>query len=165
MCPNFGYETQGGSSASIENTIMGAVFTITEDGTADSITAYISIFSGYSDNVKAAIYKHSDLSLIASSAQQVISSTGWKTFPLNNEALTSGTAYILVIWATNANGVCALRYNDGDIDQGHTDYEIYDGFPDPYVPSHTTRKASVYCTYTAGGPPPPAAGGILAQVI
>jgi len=157
--PNFGYETKGVNTDLLDNCIKGAVFTITEAGTADNITVALkkSSSQGSAWNVKCAIYKHSDLSLKGSTEQRSITPTTgfvWYTFSFAEPkpSLTADTEYVLVVWANNPSGNMQLAYSLGDATQGHTQSIAYTGtFPNPLVPSHTNHKTSIYCTYTAGG--------------
>jgi len=147
---NFGYETQGGSVDSVENIIRGSVFTITEAGTADSITFYGSNSNG--KKIKCAIYKHSDLSLVKATNERtdIPITYAWYTFTFSEPkpSLTANTEYILVVWSNSAFG--AIAYSAGDADQGHYQSLTYDSFPNPLVPTHNNNKYSIYCTYTAG---------------
>jgi len=167
---NFGYETVGGSTAWLGGRIRGSVFTITEEGTADSIT--VSLYNGgsaWTGKLKCAIYLHSDLNLKGATEERTIALTGtltWYTFNFATPkpSLTANTAYILVVWAEMGNGNVKVAYSGGDANQGHYQLISYTGnFPNPLVPTHDNNKYSIYCTYTVGGAPP--AGGILAQVI
>lgn len=156
--PNFGYETKGTvSAASIENVASGSVFTISEDGTGDSITAGLASTNGL--KVKAGVYLHSDSSFVTNGAAtertitiDAFPTITWETFTFaSSPSLTGSTAYVLTVFGEDGAGGSFLAYDAGDVDQGHADGEIYNGFPDPATFSHTDRKYSVYCTYTASG--------------
>jgi hypothetical protein len=155
--PNFGYETMSTDYPdAIEDIIRGSVFSITEDGTADSITVGLhSSATAGRWTVKCAIYKHSDLSLVGATAQRtnlaIATSGTWYTFTFADPkpSLFSGTAYVLVVWAKNdASYTLYLHGTTGTTNQGHYQGITYDGFPDPLVPTHNTRKSCIYCTYT-----------------
>jgi hypothetical protein len=144
--PNFGYETQGASSQDITDRITGSVFTCPEAGTATSITFYNDGTTGVT--YKCAIYKHSDLSLIASSSASTSAGTSWNTISIS--ASLEATDYILVVWSASYIGPIRLTYDAGATNQGHYQTKTYNGnFPNPLVPTHENRKYSVYCTYTA----------------
>jgi len=157
--PNFGYETIYGLTDLLDDTIKGAVFTITEAGTADNMTVALrkSGSQGSAWNVKCAIYKHSDLSLEGSTEQRSITPTTgfvWYTFDFaeSGPSLTADTEYVLVVWANNPSGNMQVAYGIGDANQGHSHSIAYTGtFPNPLVPSHTNHKTSIYCTYSTGG--------------
>ena len=174
----FGCNTIGGSNQEIINRLSGSVFTIPENGTANSITAYILNYCEQDIPVppyyrqtgiylQYALYKHSDLSLIDYTLSTLVKQTswGWKTLNLTqNAVLIADTPYILKLWSKGCAyyEFSAVKYASGDPDQGHyqsLDYDI--GLPDPLVPTHEDRKYSIYCTYT----PPAVPGGILAQII
>jgi hypothetical protein len=155
---NFGYETIGASTVSIEDYIRGSVFTITEDGTADSITVALSSSIDTSKTVKCAIYLHSDLSLKGVTEQRTVAETTtmtWFTFNFNapKPSLTANTAYVLVTWCKSSAGNANFARADGDANQGHRKSQTYNSFPNPLVPTHEIAKYSIYCTYTAGGAP------------
>jgi hypothetical protein len=157
--PNFGYETAGGTEKSCLNRITGSVFTTSESGTADSITAYIRATDPYYSEYgryKYAIYKHSDLSLVGVTEEGVVPGGGfadaWKTlnFTEPKPSLTASIEYILVSWGLPGPQTdVEMHYNAGDVNQGHYQSLAYDTFPDPLVPTHENNKYSIYCTYTA----------------
>jgi len=154
----FGYETIGGSTSFyVENFIAGSVFTIPEDGTADSITVALAYYAGYpqwTGKLECAIYRHSDLSLKGSTEERTIALTNafaWYTFNFTGTkpSLIATTAYVLVVWGESATGYATIAYSAGDTNQGHRQPIVYSGsFPDPLVPAHSNDKFSVYCTYT-----------------
>lgn len=149
----FGYTSTGTTSLDIRNKIAGSVFTCPANGTTVSITAYLTPHaSGYSGNVKAAVYLHSDSSLVDNSTEILVTTEGWKTFTLNGELLTEGEGYVLVVWAEDyANGVY-LDVHAGDTNQYHVDEENYGvNWADPASFVHDSYEASIYITYTEAG--------------
>jgi len=156
--PNFGYETIGTSGASsIEDAIKGSVFTITESGTADSITVELKSTTSWTGKVKCAIYLHSNLSLVKATEERTVALTPTKTwftfnFTVPKPSLTINTAYILVSWGQSATNTAFTDYDAGDTDQGHYQTITYNGFPNPLVPTHSDRKHSIYCSYTVSDP-------------
>lgn len=138
---------------SIENTIVGSVFTAADSGWADSITAYLQVTSS-SKSVKCAIYKQSDLSLVGYTQERTISpsSISWQTFSFNEPKpnLTAGTQYILVAWSSSGYGDTLFYRQDGAIDQAYYDYVTYgSSWPDPFeVEAHGARSYCIYCTYS-----------------
>lgn len=160
---DFGYKIAGANALKLHNQVYGGVFTITEAGTADSITAAIKTLSALpaSSKVKCAIYKHIDLSLVGSTEERTIDFADtftWETFNFDapKPSLTIDTAYILAAWAEYASfKTVYMAGAAGDANQGHYDSEAYGAnFPNPLEPTHSNFKASIYCTYTPGGPPP-----------
>jgi len=155
--PNFGYETLGTIASDIENRIKGSVFTISEDGTADSITVGLKwISSAWTGNVKCAIYEHSDLTLVAPTQErnlQLTSTATWYTFNFSapKPDLTANSEYILCVWGQSVAGTAVTVYEVGNTNQAHVQTVVYNNFPNPLVPTHGTAKYSIYCTYTTGG--------------
>ena len=154
---NFGYETIGTVGVvTLENYIVGSIFTITENGVADSITAALRVTTK-GKNMKCAIYYHGNLSLVGQTSQVSVPVTdpaAWKTFNFTDPKpnLTANTVYILVAWSYSNSGIGTLAYDAGDTNQGHYIATTYDGFPNPLLtPSHYNFKFSIYCTYTVVG--------------
>jgi hypothetical protein len=166
--PNFGYETLVTWTQSIENNILGSLFTMNaEEGTADSITVGLKTGDAWTGKIKCAIYLHSTLARVGVTDERTITLTTtatWYTFVFSGTkpSLTASTAYILVVWGQSATGTAYVVYNDGAANQGHPQSLTYNGFPNPLVPDyHTSDRLSIYCTYTAEG----VAGKMLVQVI
>lgn len=150
----FGDQSVYGCILSIENAIEGEVFTITEDGDADSITILLGCATAWTGKVKCAIYKHSDLSLVGVTEENTIGVTTptWYTFNFigTKPSLVSGTAYILVAWAESASGNLYISANFvGGSTVGHIQGITYNGFPNPFSSTHVAYSYSIYCTYTA----------------
>ena len=154
---NFGYETLGDAGYSIENVIHGSVFTITEAGTADSITVGCTYGTGtWTGKIKCAIYLHSDLSRVGVTDERTVTLTSipaWYTFDFSGTkpSLLATTAYILVAWAEDVTNGAYIRYNTGDTNQGHYQSATYGTFPNPLAPTHLNKVHSIYCTYTVAG--------------
>jgi len=149
----FGYTSTGTTSFDFRNKIAGSVFTCPANGTTVSISAYVTPHaSGYSGHVKAAVYLHSDSTLVDNSTAILVTTEGWKTFTLNGELLIAGEDYVLVVWAENyANGVY-LDAHAGDTNQYHVDEETYGvNWANPASFSHSNYEASIYLTYTEAG--------------
>ena len=154
--PNFGYEEIGTvTTKGVSNTVMrGSVFTIPEDGTADSMTFYGKTSFGAAD-VMLAIYKHSDSSLVGATEEITVTATAqwWPaSFAAPKPSLDASTEYVLVGFAsTSIKFYC---------DAGETDQEHYQGslayptFPNPADFIHYDFKFSIYCTYTPSAAAP-----------
>jgi hypothetical protein len=174
--PSFGYTTVGVTQAETQiwNYITGSIFTCPQDGDANSITAHIWI----TDDpmfVKCAIYRASDLSLIATTEEKTIPRTpdggAWNTFNFlgTPPALVAGVQYLLVVWAGRTPGGVGTAYVENDPVATYLTVRqslIYGAsFPSVLVPTydnshpdyptgHYLRVCSIYCTYTAVAPPP-----------
>jgi hypothetical protein len=157
--PNFGYETIGADVILCDSTheyIRGSVFTITEAGTADSITVALRRAAAGSDKVKCAIYLHSDLSLVGATEERTLDLTTtaiWYTFNFAapKPSLTGNTEYVLVAWADYTAQTIYMARVAGNTDQSHRQDLAYNNFPNSLVPTHYAYKDSIYCTYTTGG--------------
>lgn len=144
----FGYETAGASATTLEDNIVGSVFTGAA-GTGTSITMYVFI---QGTNSKCAIYTHSSLALLTNGTTDQLSpsTTDWVTYDFTASPTLTAVDYILVGWGQFAKYTTSqIYYDSGDTDQGHVDSETYGTFPDPLVPSHNNNKYSIYCTYTS----------------
>lgn len=158
--PSFGYETIGTAGGiSIEDHIVGSLFTITEAGTADSITVALKWITGaWTGKIKCSIYLHSDLSLKGTTEERTIALTSTATkytfnFSGTKPSLIADTGYVLVVWGEAKGGFpnpdAYVLYDAGDANQFHEHYKTYDTFPDPLEQHHYTYKCSIFCNYTA----------------
>jgi uncharacterized protein (UPF0333 family) len=147
----FGDTTQSGSSyTNTENTIVGSRFTITQDGWADSIKAYVNMTSS-AKNMECIIYRHNDSSLVGTTQQvNVPVGTGWVTFNFAQPKplLSANTEYVLVAWSASGYGSANLYYESGSSNQGHTQNSNYGTPPNPASFSHNNNQYAIYCTYT-----------------
>lgn len=152
--PNLGYETIGASPRAINAVARGSVFSMPENGTLQSVTAYIED-GATGDTFVAVIYDATSLSsatLVETSTSRTdISTAGWYTFTCaGTTSLVSGTSYFIGVGSNSAAGA-NVYYDVG------TGYGI-DPF-DPSSPSTPTaldaafnpRLYSTYLTYTAAG--------------
>jgi len=148
--PTFGYTSIGGSDADIQDTITGSVFTLSTAGYAYNITVALRKFSGGTTfPVKCAIYRHSDLSLVAVTEEKNLALTtsyAWYTFSFSSPAYLSADDYVLVVWGS-LSYIHYVAYDAGDTNQGHTQVLSYNSFPDPLNPTHDNNKYSLYATY------------------
>ena len=138
----FGYTGEGGSYDSISYKMRGSVFTGAV-GTVDSVTWY-SWASG-SVNIGAAIYIHSDSSLLVSMfAATAPISFSWNTCSFASSPDISAIDYVLL--GSNTSEI-RHYYDAGDANQGH--YARFTGnYADPATFTHNTNKYSIYATYT-----------------
>jgi len=157
---NFGYETLGtGGNIDIENYIRGSVFTMgAEVGqTADSITAGLKYVTGeWTGKIKCAIYLHGTLAYVGVTEERTITLTStstWYTFNFiaPKPSLTASTDYILSVWAESKTGDAYVVASAPFTNSGHYQSITYGTFPNPLVPTHSSYKHSIYCTYTVTG--------------
>lgn len=155
--PSFGNRVIGSLYSEVSNAvgenIEGAVFTINHNGTADSIVVALKRAAAGSNNVKCAIYRHSDLALIGQTEEILLSmTTSFVFYTFNFSApkpvLVANTQYVLVVWADYTVSIIYLATDSGSVDQYHKDEKTYNAFPDPLVPVHFNYTASIYCWYT-----------------
>jgi hypothetical protein len=147
---SFGNYTQLASSATIENTILGSVFTAPYDCWVDSVTAYIGI-TNTAKNSSAMVYANSSLALVGTSDYQVLSvATSWRTFTFTNKPhLTAGVAYILATWCASGGGNGLVYYATGSTNNGVSDSDTFDSTPaNPLVPTRNTNRHSIYANIT-----------------
>jgi hypothetical protein len=154
--PAFGYTTLGATDIgeitnSTNEYLDGSLFATTENGVGQSITIGLKRNAAGSDNIKCAIYKHSDLSLVGATDQvntALTTSFAFYNFPFSAKPiLVSGTDYILVVWADYTASQIRVCGTGGNVDQEHYQNIAYGAFPDPLVPSHGTYQFSIYCEY------------------
>ncbi|RLB69417.1 MAG: hypothetical protein DRH04_05245 [Deltaproteobacteria bacterium] len=163
--PNFGYESVGGSYyqwyGKDGGIILGSWFTLSESGTADSISVYFG--SGYSDadgTYSTALYYKSNNSYVPNSGSENQSpATGgddaWTTFNLPDSPSLSATDYWIVVWARDMYNwyYVYFRY-DGESDKGGSQGAEGGNWPNTISLADNDMKLSIYCTYTAGGVQP-----------
>ncbi|MCW3999277.1 MAG: hypothetical protein NWE93_03465 [Candidatus Bathyarchaeota archaeon] len=149
-----GYTTKGASTQNIEDTITGSMFSSDTGGQLQSISVYLYSTAGSNRNAKVAIYSASDDALVAGSGSQTVypGDNGWVTFSFSNPkpVLTANTNYVLVAWSSSGSGSVNIYYNSGSSNQGYSDSETFGTWPnpDPNLTPYTSRRYSIYCTYT-----------------
>jgi len=131
-----GYSTASTTgSTTIEDQLVGSLFTPTSSGWASNVMAYIGCTTATKAS-KAAIYRHSDLALIAQTAEITLATgTSWRTYTFTTYPfLVASTGYVLVAWSFLGTGNCLLYYASGTSNQGHIDPNTYGAnFADPMV--------------------------------
>lgn len=155
--PTFGYTSGGASGQQSYNQFLGSLFT-GEAGTATKLTAWLN-WSGPPGTGNAAIYRHSDLALLVTSSNL---SQSYDPTYTEQDLTISDTAilaedYILGYWG-GVDGAGGIAYDTGSANQGHEGWASAISYiwslplPNPvYINAHTTKKYSIYATYTAGG--------------
>ncbi len=151
----FGDQNQESDPSGWENDIDLCQFQFT--GITGTYTGSISVDleavpASPNNKMIVGLYKATDLSKVAVSAEMTGLVTGWQTANLiGSFTLTNNAYYWLVVSAPSGNaGYSAAGAIAG---QHGWDTRAYDGtLPDPMVIDSTEQKiCSIYCTYTAAG--------------
>lgn len=152
--PLFGHDSIEGTADNIEGDISGSVYTITETGTADTITAYMSGSGAHT--VECAIYKTNNDLLAETYPDIPIEDADWYTFTLTtNPELTVDTEYVLVCGADTEFGTNNMYYIDTPSSGiGRVTTTDNSPWPDPITFTENDNVYSIYCNYTVPPPPP-----------
>jgi hypothetical protein len=159
---NFGNEaTEIWSDAAISNYVKGTVFTMVEDGTANSIIATLLYIDDpyINGKIRCAIYKYSDLSLVAVTEERTLTLTATSTqytFNFVTKPNLVATDYILVAWGEWVDYKYAfMNFDYGDPIESVKScslHKAYDGnFPDTITAPKGNEKYLIYCTYSTSG--------------
>jgi hypothetical protein len=158
--PTFGYDTAGGSSDNWVNYIQAYKYTITEDGTADSLSFYAET-TGPVGKAHFVIYDTSDNRVDYSTEVSGVSwSLGWQTLDVAVGAdLTANTDYQLGYFANDND---FLWYYDSGTSIGIRELAAY-SYPPPASITSTSdnQKYSIYCTYTAAAAAAPSRNRLI----
>ena len=140
----FGYNTIGGSSTAINN-IVGSRFTISQDGRATNITAYLNSASAF--KAQGAIYSREGSTRIGITEEKVFNNAaGWVTFNfISQPVLGASTDYVLVIWSNSST--VDIYYNTGSA-QRFQGSGTYPSWPSSVIDQGSRRTFSIYCTYS-----------------
>jgi len=145
----FGNTNQGSNYQTIEDRITGGQFVCSQSGTAQSISAYLTV-SNNDHDMRAAIYTSTG-TLVGSTNQVTVSaSTGWVTFAFSGTkpSLSAGTTYTLVVWSESTYGSANLYYSNSG-GTGVYNPRTYGTYPNSVTfSSDGTRNYSIYCTYS-----------------
>ena len=181
--PDFGYTSTGALSLNMgaEDITFrgGSAWTMTENGTANWIKAYVSgtavtpdctVFINQKDSVAAG--QHGQIATKENPTCSV--DTHWEQFNLASENLVSETVYILNIMCdvTGVKDDVYKVYYDtvgATAVSSYSESQTYDTPENPWVVDPgTTRDYSIYCNYSTGAPPivkkPPMGLGLKAGV-
>jgi hypothetical protein len=152
----FGQTTKGTLSAGQPGNIMvGSRFTSSVDGAVNSISVYLSNPSTASVNVKCAIYRETDRTLVATTEEKAVTrgSDGWQTFNFPTQpSITTGARYSLVVWFSGSN--LQINYGAGSGSQSWYASQSYGNFPNgPYTSfagyNQENFVYSIYATVTS----------------
>jgi hypothetical protein len=145
-------QTTAGNAVSMQpaGIMVASRFTASNNGNANSITAYLSNPGTTMGRVKCAIYRESDKALLASTQEKSISggSIGWQTFTLTTApTLTAGASYSIVAWFGSSN--LQISYGSGTTRQSWYAGQTYGNFPTgPYSSlSSYNQENVVYSLY------------------
>ena len=140
----FGYNTIGGSTTAINN-IVGSKFTISQDGRATNITAYLNSASAF--KAQGAIYSSDGSTRIGITEEKVFNNAaGWVTFNfISQPVLAASTDYVLVIWSNSSN---VNIYRDTGSAQRFQGSGTYPSWPSSVSDQGSKRTFSIYCTYS-----------------
>ncbi len=153
--PTFGYTTAGGSTFTGDNR-WGTRYTISENGTLTSISAYGSLLGSTNRTLYLILNLTSDGSVIASLTTTLTTSdntNAWKTISASSQNLTNGTDYVL----SSESEAAVQSYWVGRYDSNATPYWIQNSATYPPQNPWTTHsngsgvQVSIYATYTASG--------------
>lgn len=147
--PNFGYETAGRYISCSPNTIEGSWFTCPESGTADSLTMWIKDYAAGA--IKGAIYNKSDDNLVVETEEKHLSGSFTckeHTFTISGSPSLSNIDYYLVKW-TNGSDVGIYYDRIDETKSAYQEDTEYGTWPNPWSPTPSYEKFSIYCTYTA----------------
>jgi len=160
----FGYQTIGNGDGGADR-IVGSVFVCSQAGTASSITVAVRSSSGVASGLKGAIYRESDLALVAVTDEVSVPAwfEGWQTLSFGSPQplLTAGVHYVLMAFSGISNGnFLAIHYDAGSANQGYVQGNVaYPNFPPVLSPSLVTLKFSIWCNTIASSdsttPPTP----------
>lgn len=165
----FGYTSNGASTGTYGTvTMVGSVFTLSSDGTGNSVSVYSGNNMTYPNNYynnKALVVLHSNLNIIAngitnSSGAESTNVKTWYTMTLaGSPSLSASTDYVLM-WVNDGWPSQTIGYDAGSANQGHVDTSNNFNTPtNPTDAAHNNNQYSIYATYTASSTPTPAAGG------
>jgi hypothetical protein len=152
--PNFGYETQGGTSLNAGNTPFFTKFTATGAGDVTSLTAYVMTTAATA--FKFALYSApvaDIITLLSGSAEATESSyDDWRLIDIADYTITDSTVYALGLVSSDDD--CTFYYDTGDA--GQEGYDASGDYATAWKDSCTCTfpsalKFSIYATYTASG--------------
>lgn len=143
----FGDSTASGGQSDPNDRIVGSPGTPSSGGTGNYIT--IDVVSGWSagEKIKCALYKTSDLSLVAETEELTTGGTGTFDFTFGSPpTIESGVEYAVLVWADNALRI--VGESGGAANTYWYQVAAYGSWPDPIGSSSSSTKKKIYCTYT-----------------
>ena len=168
MVSAFSFSAVQAASNTFGNTNVGAYyaafsahkdaskFSLSTAGNIQSITVY---FATSTFNAKAAIYSDSQgvpANLVMQSSSQYVSSAGWTTFVVAQQALVPGTYWIAVV-ADSSRAMGRIDYS-GSVVKQHCEKQAGTSFSNEFSSSFgtlnwtDTGSVSIYATYVVSSP-------------
>jgi hypothetical protein len=148
-CNIFGYTYSGVNNQNLKDKISGTRFTMTANGIADNITAYLQTTSDMSTKTKCLIYENSEL--IGTTEEKILDhgeEGAWVTYNFSEPKpeLSINTEYILVCWSNNT---CNLSYDNLNTNPGRYKNQTYGASLESITWDDSELKNySIYCEYT-----------------
>ncbi len=153
----FGYTTTGSSTLGFDtDSWEGTLFTAPASGSGVSISAYCRNWQlSDTTKIKGVLVTHSNLAIVTNGVTAATTTANnanlaWYTCNFGTApTIASSTEYVISVIPWYYHGI---QYDTGSTDQGHS--ETDNNFDNPTNPSgitHSTRKLSIYVTYTPGG--------------
>ncbi|MGF7228746.1 MAG: PulJ/GspJ family protein [Candidatus Saccharibacteria bacterium] len=152
----FGYNTIGTSTDSNDSNSMNATqFTASTTGTISTLFAHVATVAASPNNkAQMAIYSGATYpqTLLASSADTVLTASTWNSFSIPSVSVTSGTKYWL---AYNTNGLVAgdnnLHNHAGTVNQSMYLTRTYSTWPASWTGTYDNIENSMYTTIAPSG--------------
>lgn len=144
----FGNETIGASAGDIKDYIKGTKATCPESGTAQNIIVHFPYTWDAGEKIKCALFKESDYSLVGVTEERDDGgSAGWYTFSFADpKPSLSNIDYNIVVWS---DSFVYISQTSSVIQNARFQSLSYNSFPNPWIPSKSYTKYSIYCTYTS----------------
>ena len=119
---SFGVSTPSSFKTTINNMIVGRVYSLTASGNAQSITAYLAITGTSTKTVRAAIYNAAGTTLLAQTTPRTFTtpSTGLQTFTFLTPPNLAAGNYLLVVWASASGTDDVTVYRHPTLASGNT---------------------------------------------
>lgn len=164
--PIFGWTDVGSYWVSINDKICGTSATCPEDGTGESITAYIRVIGSLA-SVKCALYDpFANLVENGTTEEKTLNAgfEGWVTFNFgdNKPSLTGGETYSIVAWGKVSGALAPIPpFKDVLLAYGPvsgyfriSQSQAYNDWPYhlPAPSSASDQACSIYCTYLTAAP-------------
>ena len=154
----FGYNTIGATTyEGYDSEAFGSLFVSPEAATVSSVSIYEGYNGGVEDNslIKSVIWLASDHTIIsngvgdATAFSNLIDNNAWITSPFGTSpSISASTNYVLGGVTYQDVYPFGWRYDTGSTNQGHIDTANNYDTPATLSPTHSTKKFSVYATYT-----------------
>ena len=144
----FGCETVGDLSGIGAAYYAGSWFPCPETGLGLSISAYLDV-ADIGDKFKFALYKRSDGTLFAGTAEFVATATGpqWASANFIVPPELENIDYWILVWVKQGSGL----YKVTETGKGGYATTAYNGWPETHGLTPIANKYSIFCTYSGEG--------------